>query len=258
MMYTYGVIGVEGDKKLHDQLQGGVIAFGDSNLFPFPIYSIKFKDLCAIVSDVPEQEFSQAAIDKNFKDMQWLSQNAPKHELVVDFVRGKTTIVPMKFCTIFKSKEKVVKLLEEKYADLKENLERLHGKVEMGVKLYADFESMKTKINSSEIEKLELEKRTKTPGMAYFVQQKIDTLIKDKANAIVNDATKSIFSTYHYAIDFRKNHLIKEKDLVLNSVFLINKVDVEKFNQDVGSIRGNFPALGVKTIGPFTPYNFVK
>ena len=92
------------------------------------VYYISFKDIHAVVSDVSEEHFSQEAIDKQVKDMKWLAINAQIHEDVVDAMMEKTTIIPMTFCTIFKTTENVTAMLEEKYADATYNLKHFKGK----------------------------------------------------------------------------------------------------------------------------------
>ena len=144
LIYCYGVVeeAVEIEKK----------GFESRN-----IYFTPFKDINAVVSDVSEENFSQQTIDKNIKNMKWVAENGQIHEKVTDSVMEKTTIIPMKFCTIFKTQENVKSMMEEKYADFKFNLKNLKGRAELGVKVYFDSAPLKQKIleESPDIKELE-------------------------------------------------------------------------------------------------------
>jgi hypothetical protein len=213
-----------------------------------------------VVSDVSEERFSQEAVDKNVQDMQWLIEHAPLHENIVMDIIKKTTIVPLKFCTIFKNEKRVEEMLKEKYGSLKENLDRLTGKEEMSLKVFANAQIIGREITkeSPEIQKLKEEKATKTPGVAYFVQQKIDVLLKDKIQQQITRAIKELYyETAKHAVDVTKNPVLKEKDMVLNAAFLVDKNHIKEFIQETNIIKEKYPSLQIRITGPFAPYNFV-
>jgi hypothetical protein len=248
MIYCYGII--EEDISLFST------GFENNN-----IYTIRFKDIWAVVSDVSKEQFSQEAVNKNVQNMQWLIEYAPLHENIVTNIVKKTTIVPLKFCTIFKNEKRVKEMLEEKYGAVKENLDRLNGKEEMSLKVFANTDAIKKELakNSPEIQQLEEEKATKTPGAAYFVQQKIDMLLKDKIQQRVVTTIKEIYSeTAKHATDATKNQVLKEKDMVLNAAFLVEKKSLEEFIQEMNIIKEKYPSLQIRITGPFAPYNFVR
>jgi predicted oxidoreductase (fatty acid repression mutant protein) len=118
---------------------------------------------------------------------------------------------------------------------------------------------MRKDIQSPEIEQLVKEKAEKTPGAAYFVQQKIDVLLQAEVHKIVSAAIEVMMAKLRErADDARKNPLLRDKNIVLNAVFLVDDDNVEVFIERVENISLDFPALNIKTTGPFTPYNFVK
>lgn len=229
------------------------------------IHLIPFKDIIAVVSEVSEEKFSQEAIDKDIKDMKWLTENGQIHEAVVDSVMQKTTIIPMKFCTIFKTKETLINMLEEKYADIKFNLSNLKDKVEIGVKVYFDTSKLKEKIKqeSDELKELEQEADKKKPGAAYFDKQKIDILLREKVQQRLAKDGKDIFEKIKVrAIDSKQNDLLNKKvtnkDMLLNAVFLIDKSELDEFKAGVDNIKSTFPSMEFEIWGPFPAYNFIR
>lgn len=252
LIYCYGFI--------EDNLVLNEKGFEDKN-----VYLIPFKDISAVVSDVSEENFSQEVIDKNIKNIRWLAEKGQIHERVVDKVMQKTTIMPMKFCTIFKTKENVENMLEEKYGDFKFNLRNLKDKIEMGVKVYFDTTQLKEKIKqeSEEIKNLEKEAKKKTPGAAYFEKKKIDILLKEEVRRKLLRSTKDVLDKIKvFAEKFKQNELINKKitnkDMLLNAVFLINKFDVSKFKEKVDKIKLEYRDFKFEMWGPFPPYNFIK
>jgi len=71
----------------------------------------------------------------------------------------------------------VKKILEEKYDYFLSNLSRLRNKLEMGVKIYFDDLTVREQAkNDPEIAGMEKDAASKTPGQAYFIKQKIQSL----------------------------------------------------------------------------------
>lgn len=256
LIYCYGIIEEKPDL---------------SNLKGFEnkeIYIIPFQDINAVVSDVSEEKFSQEFIDKNVKDMKWLTKNGQIHEDIIEKIMQKTTIIPMKFCTIFKTKDKVEEMLIEKYTDFKYNLKNLKNKIEMSVKIYYNIEPLKKKIleeNEELKKKLEdAEEKAKTsPGVAYFEKQKIDILLKEEIQNKLAKETKKIFEKIKiFSIDSKENESLNKKltgkDMLLNSVFLIDKFNIGKFKEEVEKIKQEHKEFEFQVFGPFPAYNFIK
>jgi hypothetical protein len=190
--------------------------------------------------------------------MEWLTKNAPVHEDVVTRVMGEVTIIPMRFCTIFKTEDHILSMLEEKYADLKYNLYNMKDKFEMNVKVYVDFEKVKKQISDPEIETLEEEMKSKTPGHAYMLKQKIDLLLKGRVQEKLRDEKSLLLKKFHtFSDSVKENNLLtnKGKEMFLNVAVLVYKTKVDEFKKKVdgGDIR-----LEYYITGPFAPYSFIK
>ena len=233
--------------------------FGKGN-----ISLVDFDDIAAVVS-VVGNEFSQKEIDRNVKDFEWLAKTAPVHEKIIERVMEKTTIIPMKFCTIFKTNENVKKMLQENYSSFKDNLEKLENKIEVNVKVYFNAGAIKELVKKDMPKVRELEERAakQPPGAAYLTRQKADVLSKDRVRSRVIDYSKKIFRELRgLAEESYENDLLSKKatgrDMLLNAAFLIKKPDFDRFKNDVERIKENFGNLEFDTTGPFPPYNFVE
>ena len=103
-----------------------------------PAAFLEDQGLAAIVSRVSLDEFGEARLRDNLNDVEWLEHTARAHEDVLDAVLGRTTVVPMRICTIYRSEEQVKEMLDREHDILHDALERLDGKAEWGVKLIAE------------------------------------------------------------------------------------------------------------------------
>jgi hypothetical protein len=250
MIYCYGIV---------DQRIEATNGFGSQ-----PTYLIPFQDIFAVVSDVPEDVFSQEHIDVNIKNMDWIAENGQIHEQVVDAVMRTTTIIPMKFCTILKTQALVEAMLEEKYADFKYNLAHLRDMSEVSIKVYYDAAHFRKEIMgaSEELKKLEEEASHKKPGAAYMVRQKIDAELKYRIGQTLAADKKGIFKKIQArARESKQNELLSKnltgKDMLLNAVFLVKKQDVRQFKSGIQHIQTEYNGLEFTILGPFSPYNFV-
>jgi hypothetical protein len=263
LIYCYCVVGKDNISKIGETLKHEV-GFQKGK-----IHTISYEDILAVVSEVSNEEFSQQAIDKNVKDINWLTNNAPLHESIITSLMQRVTLLPMKFCTIFNNKEQVVDMLEEKYAHVKYFLHHIEGKVEFGLKAYGNMVKLQENVkkDSSQIQQLEEEKATKTPGHGYFVQQKIDLLLKAKVQQQVRLIKELIIGRVRELVqELKKNDVLTRKitgkdskqEMVLNLAMLLNKEKEHDLRKVVVSLNAQFPFCKIELSGPFAAYNFIR
>jgi len=248
--YIYGVVG----KEIILQEKG----FGGK-----PIQLIESNGLFALFSIVSEKSFSQDQIDKNVKDLKWLAENAPVHESIIESAMQQTTVLPFKFCTIFKTKGQVQEMLAARSENLLQNLLFLKGKIEVGVKAYYNTGETKNALREEmpKIKQLEEQKKKEKEGKAYFTQQKIDSLLKASLEQKIADSAGKIFDALaKEAVESKANQLLKtqkgENPMALNAVFLIEKEKRDSFTENAKGLAVG--GLAVTVSKAFPPYNFVK
>jgi hypothetical protein len=99
------------------------------------VYTIPYRDLSAVVSDVPPIEYEPNAT------------NALIHEEVVERVMREQTVLPLGFGNVFVDENRVKWLLNKCYRNFKAYLEKLEGKTEVGVKVNCMEEISEEKVN---------------------------------------------------------------------------------------------------------------
>ena len=93
--------------------------------------------LTAVVSHVPERDFAEEPLRAHLEDLDWLAATAHAHQQVVDALTAVTTPIPLRLATVFRDDGGVRAMLEEREDGFRRALDRLSGRVEWGVKVYA-------------------------------------------------------------------------------------------------------------------------
>ena len=106
----------------------------------YGIELLEYGPLAALVSRVPVSEYEEAPLQQRLEDLDWLEQAIRAHESVVEQALTTVTVVPFRFCTIYRSDDQVRELLAERGPAFAEALEWLAGRSEWGVKVLLDRE----------------------------------------------------------------------------------------------------------------------
>ena len=77
---------------------------------------IRRGDLAAIVREVPLAEYGETVLPERLNDREWLERNARAHEDVLQGAAAVTAVVPLRFGTIYRSREHVGQMLGERSA----------------------------------------------------------------------------------------------------------------------------------------------
>ena len=176
-------------------------------------------------------------------------------------------VVPFKMATLFTTVDNLKMCLEEHLEEFKENLNRLEGREEWGVKIYCDVERLKNSIGRKDEEILEINNRinSASPGKAFFLRKKKEDLLDAMANKILNEYSKTSFDRLiEHGLQARINKLLpkevteREDEMILNSTFLVDKSKVREFVQAVDCLNGEYTGIGINLncTGPWPPYNF--
>ncbi|WP_225849724.1 GvpL/GvpF family gas vesicle protein [Streptomyces sp. HPF1205] len=94
-------------------------------------------DLAAFVSAVPAAGFGEAALRERLEDLRWLEETARAHHEVVARAAGGGCVLPLRLATVYRDEDGVRRMLRDGRAALGAALDRLDGRVEWGVKVYA-------------------------------------------------------------------------------------------------------------------------
>src|SRR5438093_7882693 len=94
--------------------------------------------LAGVASRVSLDEFDEPALAERLSDAAWLEEKIRSHEQVLDAVLEHASVVPCRFCTIYRSESDLRRFLAEGREALVEALASVEGRIELGVKAFVD------------------------------------------------------------------------------------------------------------------------
>src|SRR5215510_2615643 len=111
-VWMYGVTGDD-----PEALADGMAGVGGA-----PPRTITAARLTAIVGDVGDREYGEAALRRNLEDLDWLARTARAHHAVLEVVAKRGPVVPMRLATLFASDAGVTGTLQERADDFRDSL----------------------------------------------------------------------------------------------------------------------------------------
>jgi len=263
-LYAYGLI--EKNAKYPDML-----GIDKKN----KVYTVEGEDICIVVSDIDIYQF-QSQVEELYTEItnvtggtfpEESSDLLQGHEEVIDRIMQKTTIVPLKFGTILKDQEAVAEMLQDQGENFKHLLVKFKGKVECGLKVYADKQALiqhlvhiETRLTNRHEQQENLSR-----GTAYLLGRKREEELNERVAMQFAQVAEAIFRELEEdAIDAKKNTILpqkqtgKKKEMILNAAYLVEMEKVARFCQDGQQLieRYAFMKLDLEFSGPWPPYNF--
>jgi len=258
--YVYGVVGSERRLELAPELTGV-----DARSSPTVIVE---GGLGAVASQVPLSEFGDETLRGNLNDTAWLEEKARSHENVLDHARRLTTVIPMRLCTIYTSESTVRELLAREKEWFTAALERLAGRAEWGVKVFAERSTLESVARERSPDLAGLDPETaKDEGEAYMRRKRFDRLLDEEVERLVDQCSGDIHERLtEIAAEGLVNPLQRPEvaghggEMVLNGVYLLDDGAEQAFHDAVAALRTQHEASGFDLVptGPWPPYNFVK
>jgi hypothetical protein len=211
------------------------------------VYTINYKDMAAIVSDVPI-----APLDST-------RENVLAHERVNETVMRDHTVIPMSFGTIFKTREDIVELLRSAYEAFADVLSKMQDKLEFGLKVLWDRDEIVRLIEQEDedIHRLKAEISSQK-GSTYFARMQYGRLI-DGALQLRSERYVAEFlqRLRDVSVASRVNRAIGDK-MIMNAAFLVHRDQELAFDRRIKDIASHFEKLTFRYTGPWPPYNFVN
>ena len=223
-------------------------------------------NLAALTSTVPLKDYKEEALADHLLDATWTAVRAMRHETVVEYVARRASVVPLRFGTIYLERAGVEKMLAEKGRELTGVIERLRGREEWGVNVYADRASLLESITSLRPRLRELVEQAEaaSPGQSYLMQKKIEALRVDEARVTLNGIIDQIEKTLsEQAEDAKRLRILKVEatehgELKGKFAFLVKRAEFEEFRTAAERVAEENLSAGVRLelTGPWPAYNF--
>lgn len=226
-----------------------------------PLFQLAFKDVVAVLSRVPLEEFCGPAAEARLQDLTWVGPRACRHEAVIEQMMRRSPVFPARFGALFSSLERLERLMETHYDTISEFLDYTADKEEWGVKGLLDRARAEGYLLASA-------SRSSTPpsspGARYLLERRrwaeADKQLKSWVKAAVASIAQDL---QHRAVGSRSLKTLphvpeRGRDVVFNGAFLVLRSVRGDFCDQVEQLSAEHfdRGLSLGLSGPWPPYNF--
>lgn len=232
-----------------------------------PLELVESEGLAAVASLVPLRDYDEDALQAHLSDATWMALRAMRHERVVDYFAKRASVIPLRFGVIYLDREGVVKMLAERGAELRAAIKRLEGREEWGVNVFCDRKALMEAIGSlsPRLRELNEQAAVASPGQAYLVRKKMESMRKDEARSEVKGVVERIERELGHESDgATRLRLLKDEagehgELVGKLAFLVERVRFEEFRSAAERLATEYAQTGfrLELTGPWPVYNFI-
>ncbi|MFF3445612.1 GvpL/GvpF family gas vesicle protein [Streptomyces sp. NPDC002667] len=199
---------------------------------------LRHGDLIAVVGAVPEREFAAEPLRRRLEDVHWLEATARAHQGVVDALTAVTSPLPLRLATVLRDDSGVRVMMEERREDFLRTLDRLDGRVEWDVSVYAGTPGDTGKSGSS------------GNLAAAFTRRLHDTLSEC--------AEENRLLTPRGQDSVRDASPGEEGEKIFDAAYLVPRADSGEFVARVNGKVGEEPGIRVELTGPWAAYSFTR
>jgi gas vesicle protein GvpL/GvpF len=224
--------------------------------------SIESAGLAAVVSRVDLGEFDERALPERLNDPVWLEAKARAHEEVLEAVARQRTIVPLRFGTIFLGTTDVRSFVSERETALRQTIERVRGRVELGVKAWGDRATMEAAWNEAAGQE---GAEAEAPGRSYLLERRREQRRSRELSAlcqeVVADAHRRLLRLAVEGVANRPHARElsgRSEQMLLNAAYLTQEDD-SSIAAEVAALDVEHREVGIsfELTGPWPPHNFV-
>jgi len=210
----------------------------------------------ALVCNLPYRDLGVVTSDLDARIPHITKEHVLGHERVVERLMVNFTVLPFRFPTIFDKKEDVLAMMNDHYDDFRDNLGRLRGKAEFGIKVIWPGDKIRTRMapgeNSAPMP------APASPARSFlkkkFEEHQIEKKIEDEADKHIA-LVDGFFNKFAAE---KKLEKLKTENLLLNALYLVEKEKQGDFRQAFEQLRSSPGELKYLFSGPWPPYNFIK
>lgn len=221
----------------------GIGARGDA------IYSVCCDGLAAVLSNSPVKPHSATR------------DNLMAHEIAIEEVMKKHTVLPVRFCTIAASDDQIREILQKEHARFKDLLGKFASKKELGVKAIFKEEVIFSEIQNKykAISDLKASIISLPAEKTYFQRMKIGEMVEAALKTEVEQLKHEILRVLTpLSVEVKINSTFGER-MIVNAAFLVEKDAEEKFYRCVNDIDAKHGArVKLKYVCEVPPFNFVN
>ena len=209
--------------------------------------------VCAVDLD----EFGEGSLARNFEDLAWLEKVARSHNDVVSAVAESGTVAPMRLVTICEGGQSVRDRIEALYLDLSAALDRVEGRREWSVKVYAAAPAADQAPEQAD------DAGEVGSGAAYLRRKRAAAdrrrAASDRSLQVADDIYDELTSGAMAARQLPPQDprlTGRPEPMILNAAYLVSIDEGQAFRALVNRVAESHPGATLEAEGPWPPYSF--
>jgi hypothetical protein len=261
LVYVYGVARISPDREPAALPREGIVGGA-------PVCRLVQGDLVAFGSAVPASQFGARELRSALADTEWLRDRILAHEKTIEQLRSSYSLVPFRFCSVYRDMTQVSDAIERHRGELDAALDRVRDASEWGIKLYCDPDILRCRLEAATggMRTLREAVNTASPGTRFFLEKKFDRALDAEVAAAISRCVEQSRRTLEACA--RESAAIpvqspaahgKSAEMVLNAAYLVDEKALDEFRCALAARRTESAALGFSydLTGPWPPYHFV-
>ena len=229
---------------------------------------LEHEGIGAVVSEVPLDEFGDEGLRRNLNDPGWLEAKVRRHEAVLEGFMGGDALVPLRFCTIYRSTDQLHGALKDEHDRVAAALSHVRGRREWGVKAFSDEAALQAWIERTDERAARLrEQIAASPGgSAYFARKKLEQVLREESAELAAECARRVHEVIAAAASEARANRPQRREvsgrdgaMILNGAYLVERAREGELAATAAEIASRYAELGisVEVTGPWPPYNFV-
>jgi hypothetical protein len=228
----------------------------------FPVAAMEGGGMVAVIGEVDTGEFC----DENLQALPWVGPRAIRHAAVVEHIMSASPVLPVKFGTIFRTRDSLTEFLARHREDFARALQDLRDKTEWGVKGYLVDEDARRLVSASDPA---IQSRTaalpSSPGARYLQQKQVDGMIDAALKVWLERVTRdlqenlALHAVAATELQCRPGSVTgRSERMVLNCSYLLTPETLPDFRAALSIQQRAYEGTGLtlELRGPWPPYNF--
>ena len=239
--YIYGIIDGSNDTALGNTGLGGVGS----------VYTRSHRGVACVFSHYCGIEFSSMSKEEVVRGLL-------AHQVVVEHVMKKHTVLPVKFGTVLATSDEVQEVLSRGRQQFVDTLGWIHDKVEVEVAATWDTEQVLREISTEPEIMRARDVTTSGPGQRSLEERiRLGQMVKTSMDRRRDSCRERMISFLKpVAVDVQPNALVSDQ-MVMNVAFLVERANQEEFDSRVRQLNDLFhDQINFRIIGPLPPYSF--
>lgn len=230
-----------------------------------PLFIEIIGGVAAVLSEVDLDEFSGPEAQKKMEDLAWVAPRAVRHEDIVLSAMEYGPVLPVRFGTVFSSREAAAEPLRQSQDVLMKFFQDTIDKKEWTLKGYVNRSQARTRMTAVRLAAEKEQLAVLSPGKRYFLEQKIKAAVDKEVAVWLKEMERDILRvTRDLSAGFSQCRLQspevtgRDEEMFFHIALFVpegSREDMQRLLADWDAAHQNTGLL-LELSGPWPPYHF--